>query len=1316
MITIPIDVIGQILQYWRYLKMVARSEGVATDKNIDLQAFWLSRKDGVKTASLGFCGGLLAAFAVASSRTQQELEKHAATVLRLSLLMGILADADEARHGRFELLTTVCRQKQQTEQMQRIVHEVSPEGHIQANFDIGCATVCAPVSTISVLLERLRAAGIKTSKLGIRPRIHNPGDENHRQLGILLKLCEQMPGLRLPDASQLAITTYNNAGGMAALSQGGLHEIAARGILTEQCDWYRTFMAVHKRFSNPVIVSFGDQCVPRSMIPEIGYSLLPIDDMERAMTLRNNTTTDPIRRASFRLQGTDNRNQTNGSAGTDAEATIAVVGMAIQVAGADELDEFANLLRSGQSQHQRIGPDRMKFGTSDGSRQWYANFMRDIDAFDHQFFNCSPRESRAMDPQQRRFLQAVYQALEHAGYFASAVRPGKAKTDVGVYVGCSMNDYEHHVVGHSPSVFTATGPKSYIPSRVSHFFGWTGPAVVYGTLCSSSMVALHAACQGLLAGECSAAVAGGVNIMTHPHTFRAMAAANFLSPTGQCKPFDEGADGFCRGEASGCVYLKRMSDALRDGDRIVGAIRSTTVSQNQNLTPSFVPNCPSLSQLYSDAIRKAKVDVSGISVIEAHGTGTSVGDAAEYQSIQQVFDGSCQPDNPRLLGSVKGHVGHTEAASGILSLIKILVMMQDDFIPPQASFSKLSGHLTSIPGRGVVEIPTTLRIWPDDRPRTALIGNYGATGANVAVVVTEPSTSRNVSKDHLNAGHVLPFWIAGRDKRSITTYCARLTAYLQSHPSASLADISLHVSLQSNRNLPQRILFTSQSRQDLEQCLQQLATGVTTGEKGNIPQITALGVERPVVLCFGGQTGRYIGLQRSFYESISIFRHPLDECDVNVQAAGQGSIYPAIFSNEPIPDLVQLQALRFSMQYACARSWLDCGLSNRVVAVVGYSFGEIAALCIAGGLTLLDAAQLVVNGARLVVDQWGDDPGTTLMIEADEATVNRILAEAQRHHNGDHHAAIACYNSPRLFTLAGSTVAMDAVSSVCRKTPGVKSHRLDIPYAFHCTLVDPLQDGLDKITKGLSLKDPIIRHERATETPDSTPFNAWEQMRNPVYFCHAIQRLAESLTSCVWLEAGSGSGVTSLASQAVGPHTSPHSFHSLSITGSGRGVDGLVATTMSLWRDGIPATFWSHHPSQTPKVRLSLPAYPFEKSRYWLDLNLSHDEPFTGSDDSRKTQGLGDLVQSVGDREEIASQGQTRASSSQYFAIDTDADLYKELLHAHVLNKTTPVLPAAVQIGLAIHALSSIHPQWASDRLQPTVLNMTTQAPIVADI
>ncbi|KAF5978758.1 polyketide synthase [Fusarium coicis] len=994
---------------------------------------------------------------------------------------------------------------------------------------------------------------------------------------------------------------------------------------------------------------------------------------------------------------------------------IAVVGMAIKVAGADDVQEFSQMLRTGKSQHELIGPDLLMMDTlfreeeKDPSRNWYGNFIRDGDAFDHKFFKRSPRESTTMDPQQRLFLQASYQAVEQSGYFTENDNGGhRDRRHVGVYVGACAADYEHHVACHSANAFTATGNlKSFVAGKVSHYFGWTGPSMTFDTACSASAVAIHTACQNLLSGECSAALAGGIATMTNFLWFQNLAGASFLSPSGQCKPFDDAADGYCRAEGIACVFLKRLSDALKDGNPVFGCIASTAVYQNQNCTPLFVPNSPSLSQLFRDVIAKAGLQPGDISLVEAHGTGTPVGDPAEYESIRLAIGGSNR-DTPLPIGSVKGHIGHTEGASGVVSLIKVIVMMQEKYIPPQASFSKMSSHIKVTPF-DMMEVVTSLKHWSGDH-RAALINNYGASGSNASMVVTQAPATQLVENPTLSSRPIL-FRVSGHDSRSIKEFCAKLLSTIEQNAYFDARNVAYNVNRQFNPDLKRRLTFSCRSRDDLVSNLTDVASMTDDSQVGTENS----NIQRPVILCFGGQVSTYVGLDRNLYDGISILRYHLDQCDARMQSQGFGSIYPGIFLRTP-QDTVQLQLMLFAMQYACAMAWLDSGLS-RVVALVGHSFGEITALCVSGVLSLDDTVKLVGCRALAVRDHWGVDHGAMMAVESEEAHVLELLAEANE---SDEVAEIACNNGPRSFTLAGPTRSIERVAEVISKDAkfqSIKFKWLNVTNAFHSSLADQLTLELEGIGRELEFNEPSIPLERATRTRiDSKPDHRFvsEHMRNTVYFNHAIQRLANDYSSAVFIEAGSTSGITMMASRALAGHKnfSSQYFQAVNFTND-KALDNLTDATISLWNQGLSFTSWGHHPIQSGEyTTMILPPYQFERSKHWLELK----SPLRAVEAAAALLGP---PQSTTEANETVHGGKdglwsfvSSQAGSPVFCINTSSDMYKSFISGHLIAQTAPICPATLMVDMAIEALFSINSQWSENGYLPVIRHMVNHSPL----
>ncbi|KAK3297385.1 uncharacterized protein B0H64DRAFT_457516 [Chaetomium fimeti] len=1342
----PLVVLVQLTQYWRYLELTRPSN---LDDSVDLQADLVARQKqpGAKVETLGFCAGLLAAVAVASAGDQQEFQKYGAVAVRLAMMAGALIDGQEARDqgngkGGSVSYAIAWRGQKPGEEATRIVKDLSPNAYLAVLYDEARATVTASQRTAPQLVNQLRAANVTVAEIGIKGRIHSPDLERKNNTDLLVDLCRSFVDLQYADAGSLALPTYNNEaeGRPVSRDRGNMTEMVLRAILVNQCNWYGTFLGATES-RKTFVVTFGlERSVPPTLMRSLGPHQVHFEDLAdngvpavHRLPSRSRTVLDSQPQSDV----ADPRQTTLLDSDKNA---IAVVGMSIKTAGADDLEEFADMLKTGRSHHEPVTRERLMHdmlfraaADSDPNHKYYGCFIRDPDAFDHRFFKRSPRESAAMDPQSRLAMQAAYQAVEQAGYFTetSATPEGRDKKHVGVYLGVCGMDYDHNSTCHEPSAFTATGAlRSFITGRVSHYFGWTGPSMTFDTACSSSAVAIHTACRNLLAGECTAALAGGANTITSMLWFQNLSAGSFVSPTGQCKPFDDAADGYCRAEGMGFVFLKKLSDAVRDGNPVLAIIPSTAVYQNQNSTPLFVPNAPSLSMLFGDVMRQAGVAARDISLVEAHGTGTPVGDPAEYESIRTALGGPrAGRTKPLPIGSVKGHIGHTEGASGVIALIKVIMMMRGGFIPPQASFSQMS-HNIDVRSDDMMEVVTQLRPWADPH-KIALLNNYGACGSNASLIVAQPPPALSTPSrgGRHPEGRRYPFWIAGLDARAIGAYAAKLGPYLRSCPEVTtLADISFNMNRQSNRALAQGFVFSCRSVDELHERLEQAASARDKEAAAQVG-IEPVKAERPVVLCFGGQVSLFVGLDRKLFDSAAVLRRHLDECDAAVISLGLESIYPGIFAREPVRDTVQLQTMLFAMQYASARSWMDCGLQGKVAAVVGHSFGEITALCVASVLSLTDTVKLVAARARLVRDAWGADPGAMMAVEADEMLVRDLLQETNRGSDGS--ASIACYNGPCSFTIAGSTSAVDAVQATISsdaRFSAIRSKRLSVTNAFHSSLVEKLVDPLGQVGKELTFRSPIIPVERATEASAGTGEMDWtfvpRHMREPVFFNHAVQRLAKQHPQAIFLEAGSNSTITVMANRALAQsQTAPsdaHHFQAVSIT-TETGFDGLTDATVALWKQGLRVSFWAHHALQTLEyAQLLLPPYQFDtSSRHWLEMK----SPQGVIDKAAKAMMAGTLQQpqqnQLVDPKTLPIWSfagyQDEHNKTARFRINTESDKYNNLLQGHIIAQTAPICPGTLECDIMIEALFSLHPTARDAGAQPEIRDLVNHAPICVD-
>ena len=1151
-----------------------------------------------------------------------------------------------------------------------------------------------------MLLQQLRQAGVTASEVGLRGRFHCQC--HHDDLDAIIDFCDSDPAFQFPDVSKLTLPMHLSPTGQVA-EEARLHHVVLRMILEEQSKWYQTFAFVQASRLEPkesVVVSFGpDRGVPPSLMRKLGPRLVHAADLDQAVPRLADSALDPAAASIHQRDGSDN--------------DIAVVGISCQTAGASDIEEFWKILCEGKSQHIEVPEERFGFETQwrseDKNRKWYGNFIKEHDVFDHKFFKKSPREMASTDPQHRLMLQCAYQAVEQSGYFH---QPNVDKK-IGCYLGACAADYEQNVACYAPNAFTATGNlKSFMAGKISHYFGWTGPGLTIDTACSASAVAIHQACRAILGGECIGALAGGVALMGNPIWFQNLAGASFLSPTGQCKPWDDKADGYCRGEAVAFVFLKKMSTAIADGNQILGCISSTAVYQNENCTPIFVPNSPSLSGLFKDVVHKARLEPQQISVVEAHGTGTPVGDPAEYESVRQALGGLIR-DKSLSLGSVKGLIGHTEGASGVVSLIKTILMIQEGAIPPQASFQTMSHHIKASPS-DMIEIATKLKPW-DANFKAALINNYGASGSNASMIVTQPfqTGQDGISQSPIHAPSIKhPFWICGLDDRSLRDYCTKLLNLIRSKivsaKKMSAANLSFNVCRQSNRGLDRGLMLSCSTVEDFENKLMAFV--------GGDKSISSIGLKKtplPVIMCFGGQISTSVGLNRNIYDSVKILRSYLDQCNSVFLSIGLDGIYPGIFQREPVEDTVILQTMLFAIQYACAKSWIDCGV--QVAAVVGHSFGELTALCVSGVLSLKDTAKMIAGRAKLVRDSWGPDRGSMMAIEAALEVVHKILAEAGETSSDEVPATIACFNGPKSFTLAGSAKAIDKVAEIVANNPvyssSARTKKLNVTNAFHSTLVEPLMEDLEQIGRDLTFREATILLERSTEHPytdDMTSTFVAEHMRNPVYFNHAVQRLARQYPSAIWLEAGSNSTITTMASRALGSPSDSH-FQPVYIT-SDNGLQNFADTFLALWRTGLKVEYWPHHALQTYEfAHVFLPPYQFEKTKHWMELKkpqkmVVESEATTKAPEEELPTSLWTFVGY-----------QDNKQRSARFRVNTVIKKYEDFISGHLIAQTAPICPATLEVDMAIEALMSLRPDFAAAGLQPTLQNMVNHSPICVD-
>ena len=1165
----------------------------------------------------GFCIGFLVAASIACSKQKAEFFQVACNALRLAVCIGALIDLDEHLHtdsndrsSSFAVRWTTASERTHLESIVESFTSVSlissslnpaandQQAYISCITDSNSVTVTIAARDASSFCTQVSSRGLWIKAVGLKGRFHH--DVYAEQIGDIKSLCERDSRFKLPDAGSLCLPLRSNIDG-ELIDRGTLEQTALESILCKKSQWFQTVKAAISGIDidREDIIPIGKGAfVPPSLatVPASGLS---------TPYLSNGLT--PLSDSPTRLSNDSSPNlphELRSMQEAIRSPAIAVIGMACRFPEADSLEEYWQLMNAGGCAVQQVPSQRFRSSEllRDPKGPFWGNFLRNPDAFDHKFFSYSSREAKSMDPQQRLLLQVAYESMESSGYFAQST--DNQALDVGCYVGVGSVDYEQNVASWDASAFSAPGTlRAFISGKISHHFGWSGPSITFDTACSSSAVAIHSACKALQANECTMALAGGVNVMTSPALFQNLAAASFLNPDGASKAFDASANGYCRGEGAGLVVLKPLEKAIQEGNTILGVIAGTAVNHGSNTTPITVPVSESQSSLYRQALSGSNITPTDVSYVEAHGTGTLVGDPIECESIRQIFGGTHRTDL-LYIGSVKDNIGHTEAASGVAALIKTILMIQNRTIPKQANFSSLNLKIRPLEPDHMA-ITKESRSW-DAQKLAAIVNNYGAGGSNAAVLIHEysspslTSVATGMPVAHAAASEY-PFFISARTIESLKSYCRALGLFIdskvQTNTTTLVADLAYNLVAKQNITFEHRLNFVASSPSTLHQQLQRAAAGTSRASKASSA--------RPVVLCFGGQSGKTVHLSRDLFESCKVLQYHVAECESACQSLGLSSLFPSIFQASEVEDMVSLHCMLFATQWACARSWLECGL--KVSTLIGHSFGQLTALCVAGSISLIDGMYLVSERARLIRDQWGPEKGVMLSIDGDPDAVNALLRATEEGASACP-AEVACYNGPKNVVVAGNEASIraveDASSSDGRNAP-LKLKRLDNTHGFHSRLADSILPGLDKVVKAIHIRSPSMVVETCSVGQSWSKYDADEILqhtRTPVYFSEAVERVARRLGSAIWLEAGSGSPIIAMTRRVLGSDDNEkHVFRSTNI-GNGDAHNNLAKAACELWAVGSRVQFWPFHQSQKAQYKwFNLPPYQFEKASHWLE-------------------------------------------------------------------------------------------------------------------
>jgi acyl transferase domain-containing protein len=895
---------------------------------------------------------------------------------------------------------------------------------------------------------------------------------------------------------------------------------------------------------------------------------------------------------------------------------VAIVGMGMRLpGGANDAQSFAQLLWSGtdaisEIPRERWPVDELLSDDPDAPGRMttrHGGFIEHVDQFDAEFFGISPREAASMDPQQRLMLQVSWAALEDAGRAGA----GLAGSRTGVYLGVSNNDYGRALFGHRELIdaYFATGNAySVVAGRLSYFLGLQGPAVVVDTACSSSLVALHQAVQALRLGECDMALAGAVNLILTPEMNINFSRARMMAADGRCKTFDAAADGYVRGEGCAVLVLRRLSDALADGDRVLAVIRGSALNQDGRSGGLTAPNGPAQEAVIRAALADAGVAPAEIGYVEAHGTGTPLGDPIEVGALAAVLGQGRDASQVLPVGSVKTNIGHLEAAAGMAGVIKVVLALQRREIPPHLHFQSGNPHIAW--ERLPVTVPTRTMPWePVGGRRLAGVSAFGFSGTNAHLILEEAPGSPPPTATAARPLHLLT--LSARDDAALQALAQRHAAALAS-AEAPLADLCFTANA-GRAHFSHRLAVIGASASELRQNLLQAE------------RCTVSGARRPqVAFLFTGQGAQYAGMGRVLYDSAPVFRRAIDDCAERLAPLLQPGLRELMFaqggSDSPVNDTAYAQPLTFAIEYALAALWRSWGIEP--VAVMGHSLGEYAAACVAGVLSLDDALRLVTERGRLAHAMASD--GAMGAVFAAEAVV---LAEIER---SGGRLEIAAYNGPEHFVLSGLRADLEA-SLAWLEAQGVRVKRLRVPHAAHSRWVEPVLPAFARALEGVRFAAPRIAllsnlSGQFAGLPELGRPGYWlDHMRQPVRFAQSMQALlAQGVTHCI--EVGPhpvllGMGAECAAGAAVEWLPSLHRERA--------DWTDLLESLQRLYLAGAEVD-WAAFDAGTGRRRVALPTYPFRERRHWMD--VVGQAPARPAGSARRWQALTDALQRQAER------------------------------------------------------------------------------------
>ncbi|KAJ5909050.1 ketoacyl-synt-domain-containing protein [Penicillium taxi] len=903
------------------------------------------------------------------------------------------------------------------------------------------------------------------------------------------------------------------------------------------------------------------------------------------------------------------RRRTNPS-----NSKLAIVGMACRMpGGGNSLEEFWELLEQGRDACTTVPPDRFDLKThydptgktENAAQTPYGNFIDRPGYFDARFFAMSPKEAEQTDPMQRLALTTAYEAMEMAGLVIGRT-PSTRRERIGSFYGQASDDWRELNASQNIGTYAVPGgERAFIAGRINYFFKLAGMCMCIDTACSSSMAAVHTACMALWAGEVDVALAGGVNIITDPDNYAGLSNAHFLSKSGQCKVWDKDADGYCRAEGIGSIVIKRLEDAEADNDNILAVILSASTNHSADAVSITHPHAGHQRDNYRHVLRKAGVNPLDVSFIELHGTGTQAGDAIESESVIEVF----APLKPRRrndqklhLGAVKSNIGHGEAAAGISSLIKMLLMFQKNAIPPHIGIkTKINPLLPKDMDRRNAGLTFQTTAWPRNvgKKRTSIINSFGAHSGNTTLLLEDaPERHRSRVSPKSADGHSFhAITISAKSKESLTGNLKNLLAYIDRHTDTDLGDLSYTTcARRTHHNL--RIATTVSSVSGLQNFLRLSIKNDVTANLKSVPSNTP-----SVVLTFTGQGAFDHGICQELFDAFPAFHTQVLQLDQIVRRLGFPSVVPALTGRTGDNEVISLATSQLSivvLEIALAHFWASLGV--RPSAVIGHSLGEYAAFAVAGVLSAADVLYLVGRRAYITEQRCIPYSHAMLSVTASPDEIERVLRRAPETSSIDYE--VSCQNTPNDTVIGGTKVHIETIRTVL-VVNSYKCILLDVPFAYHTSQMDGVVEDLEMLAKNMPFNAPsvpFLSTMLGTAVFDGKTINAkylHQQTRGTVNFAATVEAahelgLVDDKT--VWMDLGPHPVCISFIHKI-----SPQSRIASSCRRNEENLSTVIKSLVTLHLAGV-TPFWNEffRPNESAYSLLNLPKYSWNEVNYWI--------------------------------------------------------------------------------------------------------------------